>query len=86
MFHQIDEEFEFSGEQFDAVASSRDGAVQEIDLQVGQPQPGFHRRSRLAAAKRGDSRQQFCEGKRLDEIVVGAAFKPMTRSSTRPMS
>ena len=84
MAHQVFEQLELARQQVDRLAAARDRAGQEVDLEIGDPQPRRRRRRGAAPQQRLDAREQLAEGERLDEIVVAAGAQPLTRSSTLP--
>src|SRR6202035_392425 len=70
--NQIFEKLEFPGEQQDVPAAPARGPRHQVDREIADAQDGFLDNGVAAPAQRLDARQQFHEGKRLDQIVVTA--------------
>src|SRR5207253_8033 len=67
---QIFEQLKFAGKQIDFPAAPAGGAVDQVDLEIADPQDGLLGDDVAAPAKRLEARQQLDEGERLDQIVV----------------
>src|SRR6202795_4801852 len=84
--NQIFEQLEFAGEQQDVLAAPARGPRHQVDREISDPQDGFLDNGLAAPAQRLDARQQFHEGKRLDQIVVAAGAQaphPLVHLSER---
>src|SRR4051812_16635199 len=75
VFHQVFQQFVFPRLQIDQLTAPPDRPSQQVHLQVGHPQHGLGRGAKRPSAKRGDTRDQFGEGKRLDQIIIAAGIK-----------
>src|SRR6202158_1724518 len=68
--NQILQKLEFPRKKKNVLAASAGGPRHQVDGEIADPQDGFLYDGVTASAKRLDARQQFDEGKRLDQIVV----------------
>ena len=72
--HHVFEDAEFLGGQIDGLARARNFAADAIERQVGHLQA--FGRGLAAAQQRAYAGQQFHEGERLHQVIVGALFEP----------
>src|ERR1700687_4968763 len=68
--NQILQKLEFPGKKKNRLAAPAGGPRHQVDREIADPQDGFLDNGFTATAKRLDARQQFDEGKRLDQIVI----------------
>ena len=84
--HQVFEQLELARQQLDRLVAALDRAGQQVELEIGDPQPRRRRRRRAAPQQRLEPRQQLAEGEGLDEIVVAAgaqALDPVVDAAER---
>jgi len=68
--HQILQKLEFPRKKNNVLAASASGPRHQVDRKIADMQDGLLDNGLAASAKRLDARQQFDEGKRLDQIVI----------------
>src|SRR6266566_6844767 len=68
--HQILQKLEFPRKKKNVLAASAGGPRHQVDREIADPQDGLLDDGVAASAKRLDARQQFDEGKGLDQIVI----------------
>src|SRR5262245_59820884 len=77
MAEQILEDVIFLGRYVELAPSPQCLVRYEIDLQVLAVQGNGRLATPTAAQQGADARQDFCEGKRLDQVVVGSFVEPV---------
>src|SRR5260221_880774 len=70
--NQILQKLEFPRKKKNGPAAPAGGPRHQVDREIADPQDGFLDNGFTAPAKRLDARQQFDEGKRLDQVVIAA--------------
>ncbi|MNJ36677.1 hypothetical protein D3C77_314740 [compost metagenome] len=65
------------GGQVDALAVALDPAADQVQAQVGKAQAGFLGRAAAATQQAAHPCQQLGEGKRLDQVIIGAQLQAM---------
>src|SRR6266851_2937022 len=70
--NQIFQKLEFPGKKENGLAAPAGGPRHQVDREIADPQDGFLDNGFAASAKCLDARQQFDEGKRLDQVVIAA--------------
>src|ERR1700687_5559948 len=68
--NQILEKLEFPGKEKNVLAAPAGGPRHQVDREIADAQDGLFDDGVAAPAKRLDARQQFDEGKRLDQVVI----------------
>src|SRR5713101_5012341 len=68
--NQILQKLEFPRQKKNVLAASAGGPRHQVDREIADMQDGLLDNGVTASAKRLDARQQFDEGKRLDQIVI----------------
>src|SRR6202163_691279 len=68
--NQILQKLEFPRKKKDGLAAPAGGPRHQVDREIADPQDGLLGNGFTASAKRLDARQQFDEGKRLDQVVI----------------
>lgn len=68
--HQILQKLEFPRKKNNVLAASAGSPRHQVDRKIADMQDGLLDNGLAASAKSLDARQQFDEGKRLDQIVI----------------
>src|SRR4029453_16306487 len=68
--NQILQKLKFPGKKKNVLAAPAGGSRHQVDREIADTQDGLLDDGVAAPAKRLDARQQFDEGKRLDQIVI----------------
>ena len=75
--HQVFEKPEFAGQHIDQFAATFDRPGQQVELEIGHPQPGLRRRPGAAAQQGFEPGEQLTKGERLDQIIVATSTQPL---------
>jgi hypothetical protein len=73
--HEVFEELELAGLEFDFFAGAVDGAVDEVEFEVGDLEGGGFCFAVGAADEGLDASEEFTKGERFDEVIITAGLE-----------